>query len=205
MSEQHYPDDTVHEAGTITKAKNGANGSGKRPRNDPLPGLNVRELVEERNWSALAGLGLITLGALYVVADVLNLNFVLWAWMLMGAGGWLMVDAWQKYQSAGKEWVGSTRNRLLFGGLIALVGLFGTLRIDWWALLLMGAGGWLAWDTWKQVQAAGRTWTRRQRNRMLVAGVVGLIGFLALFPSWSTWPLLLIIIGAVMLYRHGRG
>ncbi len=205
MSEQSNDPGTARDtAPVITPDKRKTNGSRNHKTADPLPGVSVRELLDERDWPALAGLALVTLGLLVLVADVFNLRLVLWAWMLLGAGGWLVFDAWQKYQAAGRQWVGSTRNRLLFGGLIALVGLFGTLHVDWWAMLLLGAGAWLAYDTRKQANAR-RGWTHHLRNRMFVASVVALIGFLALFPSWSAWPLLLIVAGAVMLYRHGRG
>jgi hypothetical protein len=40
---------------------------------------------------------------------------------------------------------------------------------------------------------------------MVVAGGVALLGLFILLPSWSAWPLLVIVVGGVMLYRHIGG
>jgi hypothetical protein len=186
------------------KPKRKSNGTKRKNTGDPLPGLDIRELIDERNWTALAGLGLIGLGLLYIVLDVLNIHFVLWAWLLLAAGGWLTFDAWQKYNASGRLWTGTTRNRMMVGVLIMLIGLFNALRIDWGGLLLLGAGGWLGYDTWQKYDAVGRVWTQRTRNRMFVAGALILFGLISFIPSWSTWPLLIIAIGVAMLYRRNR-
>jgi hypothetical protein len=199
MSEQ------LKDSGPIYEMKKKPDGHKKRKSSDPLPGVNIRELVEERNWTALAGLALIGLGLVYIVMDVLNISFALWAWMLLAAGAWLTFDAWQKYDAAGRQWVGNTRNRMMAGAVIALIGLMGAMHINWWGVLLLGTGGWLGYDTWQKVESAGRVWTQRTRNRMFAAGALALIGFFSLIPSWSIWPLLIIVIGAVMLYRHIGG
>jgi hypothetical protein len=184
------------------KPKRKINGTRRKNTGDPLPGLDIRELLEERNWTALAGLGLIGLGVLYIVLDVLNIHFVLWAWLLLAAGGWLTFDAWQKYNATGRQWTGITRNRMMIGVLVMLIGLFNALQIDWGGLLLLGAGGWLGYDTWQKYDAVGRVWTQKTRNRMFVAGALILFGLISFIPSWSTWPLLVIVIGIAMLYRH---
>jgi hypothetical protein len=184
------------------KPKRKTNGTKRKHSADPLPGLNIHELVEERNWTALAGLGLIGLGLLYIVLDVLNIHFVLWAWLLLAAGGWLTFDAWQKYNDSGRLWTSTTRNRMMVGVLVALIGLLNALQIDWSGLLLLGAGGWLGYDTWQKYDSVGRVWTQSTRNRMFVAGALILFGLISFIPSWSTWPVLIIVIGVVMLYRH---
>jgi hypothetical protein len=186
------------------KPKRKSNGTKRKNSSDPLPGLNINELIEERNWTALVGLGLIGVGLVYVVFHVLNISFALWAWLMVAGGAWLTYDAWQDYDAAGRIWAGKTRNRMIAGVLIVLVGLFNALRIPWGGLLLLGAGGWLAYDTWQKYDAVGRTWTQQTRNRMFVAGALILFGLLSFIPSWSTWPLLIIVIGVVMLYRHSR-
>jgi hypothetical protein len=125
------------------KTRRKSNGAKRKHTGDPLPGLNVHELIEERNWMALAGLGLIGVGLLYVVFHVLNITFALWAWIMVAGGAWMFLDAWQDYDAAGRIWTGKTRNRAMFGLFIGLIGLFNALRIDWGGLLLLGAGGWL--------------------------------------------------------------
>jgi hypothetical protein len=209
MSEKSKDSGATFEAKPIPGGKSRPDGAGpgqkRKNTDDPLPGINIRELIEERNWTALAGLGLIGLGLLYVAADVLNISFALGAWMLLAAGGWLMFDAWQKYDAAGRLWVGNTRNRMFGGAVIALVGLLGAMHINWWGLMLLGTGGWLGYDTWKKYDAAGRVWTAHTRNRMFAAVAVAVIGFLGLIPLWSAWPLLVIVIGVAMLYRHIGG
>jgi hypothetical protein len=172
---------------------------------DPLPGVSLRELLAERNWTALAGLGLIALGVLWIVANFLNIHFALWAWVMMALGGGLMFDAWQTYSAAGRVWIENTRNRMLGGGVIALVGLMGALNLSWWAVMLLVIAGWLAHKTWKEYTASGRTWTARVSNRFFAAGLLGLIGLSGLTSVWSVWPLLLVVIGGVMLYRHLGG
>jgi hypothetical protein len=187
---------------TDPKPKRTPNGAKRKNSGDPLPGLNIRDLIEERNWMALVGLGLIGVGLLYVVFHVLNITFALWAWLMVAGGAWMFLDAWQDYDAAGRIWTGKARNRAMFGLLIGLIGLFNALRIDWGGLLLLGAGGWLGYDTWKKYDAVGRIWTPQTRNRMFIAGALALLGLLSFIPSWSTWPLLIIVIGVVMLYRH---
>jgi hypothetical protein len=186
------------------KTRRKSNGAKRKHTGDPLPGLNVHELIEERNWMALAGLGLIGVGLLYVVFHVLNITFALWAWIMVAGGAWMFLDAWQDYDAAGRIWTGKTRNRAMFGLFIGLIGLFNALRIDWGGLLLLGAGGWLGYDTWKRYDAVGRIWTQQTRNRMFIAGALAVLGLLSFIPSWSTWPVLIIVIGVAMLYRHNR-
>lgn len=186
------------------KTRRKSNGAKRKNTGDPLPGLNIQELIEERNWMALAGLGLIGVGLLYVVFHVLNITFALWAWIMVIGGAWFVYDAWKDYEAAGRIWAGKTRNRMMFGMLVMLIGLFNALRIDWGGLLLLGAGGWLGYDTWKRYDAVGRIWTQQMRNRMFIAGALAVLGLLSFIPSWSTWPVLIILIGVAMLYRHNR-
>jgi hypothetical protein len=186
------------------KPKRKNNGSKRKNSADPLPGLSIHELIEERNWMALAGLGLIGVGLVYLVSHVLNISFALWAWLMFAGGVWFVYDAWQDYEAAGRIWTGKTRNRMIFGLVVGLVGLFNALRIDWGGVLLLGAGGWLGYETWKRYDAVGRVWTQQTRNRMFVAGALILFGLLSFIPSWSTWPVLIIVIGVAMLYRHNR-
>jgi hypothetical protein len=184
------------------KPKRKSNGSKHKNNGDPLPGLNINELIEERNWTALVGLGLIGVGLVYVVFHVLNISFALWAWLMLAGGAWLAYDAWKDFDASGRVWAGKARNRMIAGVLIALVGLLNALRIDWGGLLLLGAGGWLGYDTWQKYDAVGRIWTQQTRNRMFIAGALIVLGLFSFIPSWSTWPLLIIVIGVVMLYRH---
>jgi hypothetical protein len=90
----------------------------------------------------------------------------------------------------------------MVGGLAALVGLLGLLDVNWAALLLMGAGGWLGYDTWQKYEANGRAWTDRTRNRMFVAVALGVLGLFSFLHLGSSWPVVLIIIGAAMVYRR---
>ncbi len=207
MSDHTVYDEDQYEAEPERKSKPKSKTNGTKRKNtaDPLPGLDLRELIEEHNWTALAGLSLIGVGLVYIVFHVLNISFALWAWMMLAAGAWLTYDAWQKYNASGQTWTGNTRNRMMAGVLIALLGLLGTLHINWWSVMLLGTGGWLAYDTWKKVDTAGRVWTQHARNRMFWAGAMIVIGLLGFIPSWSTWPLLIIVIGVVMLYRHTSG
>jgi hypothetical protein len=186
--------------GRKSKRQNGA-GPG-RGDDRPLPGISIRELVEERNWTALAGLGLMALGVLYLLQDLFGFNLNLWSLLLLGIGGVMLYDAWDRFDQAGQRWTEDIRNRVLAGGLIALVGLMSLYEFNLWALFPLVIGLWLAHDTWQRYQAQGRTWTPPIRNRMLVAGFLVVIGGFSFFSLGSTWPLLLIGIGAVMLYRH---
>jgi len=173
----------------------------KKPER-PIPGINVRELYEERNWTALAGLGLIAVGLLFVVQDVLGIHFDLWALALIGIGGWLMVDGWQDYTERGKKWTDRSRARMTGGVVIALIGLLAAFDLNGWGLLLMGIGGALALEAWRKYEANSRVWTDSTRKRMIAGVFLAVLGFFALFNMWSTWPLILIAIGVVMLYGH---
>jgi len=169
-----------------------------------MPGINLRELYEERNWTALAGLGLIAFGVLYLFQNLLDLHLNLGSLALVGIGGWLAVDAWQRYVRAGNVWVENTRTRLLVGGLATLVGLLGMMNVNWAAVLMLGAGGWLGYDTWQKYEANGRAWTDRTRNRMFVAAALAVLGLFSILHLGSSWPIVLIILGAAMVYRRIR-
>jgi hypothetical protein len=210
MSERYDDSGTVtDEAEPISSEKpkrhNGTDPHKKKkhtPDSGAVPGINFRELYEERNWTALAGLGLIAVGVLYLFQGLLSIHLNLWSLALLGVGGWLVVDAWQRYTAAGQVWVENTRTRLMVGGLAALVGLLGMLDVNWAALFLMGAGGWLGYDTWQKYEANGRAWTDRTRNRMFVAAALGVLGLYSFLHLGSSWPVVLIIIGAAMVYRR---
>lgn len=168
--------------------------------NKSLPGINVRELIAERNWTALAGLGLIIVGILYVFGDFLGMDLNLWNVILIGIGGALMVDAWSKYQDHGRTWTQQSRSRMTGGVVIALVGLLSIFNLSGWGWFLVILGGWLIYDAWQKYEQNGRVWVDLARNRM-IGGVVilalGLFGFIHLL---STWPLVLIILGGAMLF-----
>lgn len=184
-----------------------SNGPKKKKRADdarPLPGIDVRQLIEERNWAALAGLALIGVAFLTLFQRALDVDFNLWSLLLLGVGGWLAFEAYQTYTQQGQTWVGNTRNRMLAGAVIALVGLLGMFHVNWWGLLLIGVGGWLAFDTYQQAESAGGLWTDHLRNRMIAAAVVGGLGLFGFLNLGSAWPVILIVIGAAMLYRHFR-
>jgi hypothetical protein len=189
------------EAEPVPADKLKRNGSRPASKSD-LPGINIRELYEERNWTALAGLALVGVGVLFLLQDMLGISLNLWSLAMLGIGGWLMVDAWQKYDAAGRAWVGNTRNRMLGGGLIAMVGLVSIMNLSWWGLMLLGVGGWLAYDTWQRYEANGRVWTEYTRNRMAAAGIIGFVGLFGFFHLGSAWSLILIAVGVTMLYRH---
>jgi hypothetical protein len=186
------------------RPRNGA-GARKTKRADPLPGISVRELVAERNWTALGGLGLIVLGVLTLFGDMFGLHISLWAVLLLGVGTWLMFDGWQQYQAAGQVWVGKSQNRVIGGGVVALVGLLDLLRLNWWGMLLIGVGVWLAYTTWQGVEADGGAWTDRARHRLWAAALIGIIGLFSFFNLGSAWPWLLILGGGFMLYRRFGG
>lgn len=196
MSDDYHT--ATREADSKTERRNGTHKS----KRQPIPGVNLRELYEERNWSALAGLGLMGLGVLYLVEGVMGISFNLWSILLVGVGGWLLIDTWQRYESAGRVWAGNDRNRMLIGGSLALIGLVSIFNLNWWGLFLLGMGGWLGYDTWQKHEALGKVWTEHNRNRMGVAVVIGVIGLFGLFNMGSTWAIILIAIGGFMLYRH---
>ncbi|HVO70093.1 MAG TPA: hypothetical protein VMT24_08610 [Aggregatilineaceae bacterium] len=211
MSERYDDSGTVaDEAEPITSEKpkrtNGTDSHQTKKHSDPgvLPGISFRELYEERNWTALVGLGLIAIGVLYLFQGWLSIHLNLWSLALLGVGGWLVVDAWKRYTTAGQVWVENTRTRLMVGGVAALLGLMGLLDVNWASLLLMGAGGWLGFDTWQKYEANGRVWTDRTRNRMFVAAALGVLGLFSVLHLGSSWPVVLIIIGAAMVYRRVR-
>jgi hypothetical protein len=176
----------------------------KRNGGDPVPGVNLRELYAERNWTALTGLGLVGLGILLVLQDILNLNLSLWSLALGGVGVWLMADAWKKYQAANRTWTDNAQPRMLIGAGAVLVALLNIIHLPWTSLFLIGIGGWLAYDTWQRHQALGQVWTPQNRNRMFVAAAMGLIGLFGFLHLGGAWPLLMIV-GVVMILRHNRG
>lgn len=170
----------------------------------PVPSLSVPELLEDRNWTALAGLALVGVGMLILLEDALTVHLSLWALLLLGLGGWLAWDGWQRYQRTG-AWDSIARNRAFFGGVIALVGLIGLLDLNWWGLLLMVLGARLGQQTWQRYQRQGRVWTAGLRRRALLAMVIGAIGLFSFLHLGSAGPLLLVILGAgLILERAGR-
>lgn len=170
----------------------------------PVPPVDLRALYEERNWPALAGLALIAVAVLYVLQGAFDLSLNLWSLLLLGIGAWLVGDAWNTYERAERRWVENSRNRMLAGGLVLLVGMVGIVAIDWWSVLLLGIGGWLGYDAWQRYERAGRVWTRTARHRRLAAVVLGVIGLTSLFNLGSAWPLILILIGGAMLFGRRR-
>jgi hypothetical protein len=165
----------------------------------PSP-LDVRTMYQERNWPALAGLALVAFGIWYLVKDFFGLQFDLWNVLMLGVGGWLMIDGWKTYQLQDHRWTSRSRNRVLFGGLIILVAVLSALDISTWSLLLFGVAGWLGYDAWKKYEANGQIWTEQSRNRATGAVVIGVIAMLGLINVWSSWPLLLIAVGVAMLF-----
>jgi len=193
-----------HRHGRSNGAKRAKRKHGAAPDLRPVPPVSVRALVEERNWTALAGLALLGTGVLILLQDVLGLHLRLnlWALMLLGLGGWLIMDGWQRHERASHTWDDIARRRVQFGALIAAIGLLGILELNWWSLLLVVIGARLGIDTWRQVEAAGHVWTRRQRHKMLFAVVVGGLGLLTLMNLGSAGPLLLILIGGGLLIER---
>ncbi len=177
----------------------------QKPKRDtnsrPVPGLNVGDLIAERNWAALAGLGLIGVAVLHLLGRALDMNFNLWSLLLLGIGGWLAYDAYQTYERQNRTWAGNTRNRLLAGGLIGLIGLMGVFDINWWGLLLIAVGGWLGYDTYQKAESIGM-WTDHLRNRAFAAALIGGLGVLGFIGMGSVWAVILIGIGGYMLYKH---
>lgn len=187
--------------GKPTARRNGSrNGDNGSRSSTGIPGINPRELYEERNWPALAGLGLIGLGFLYLVQDVFDLHFNLWGIILLGIGGFLVADAWQKYDASGRTWTGIARNRLTGGAVIMAIGLLGTFQWDWWAVMLLGLAGWLGYDTWQKYEANGRVWTETMRNRATATAIIGILGLFGMLSSWSIWPLFIIAMGVALVF-----
>jgi hypothetical protein len=68
----------------------------------------------------------------------------------------LVFNGYQTYEQQGRTWDDITRNRMLAGSLVLLVGLMGMLAISWWSLLLIGVGvkmmlgGWTMPVAWSQ-------------------------------------------------------
>jgi len=164
-----------------------------------VPGFNLRELIAERNWTALAGLGLLAIGVLYVVDSWLGLDFQLWSLLLIVLGGWLALDGWRSYEAAGHTWESRARNRVFAGVMVAALGLFGLFELNTWSWLLIILAGWLAYDTWQRYEAAGRVITQTVRNRFIGAGIMAALGLLGSLNWWSAWPLLLIALGVALL------
>lgn len=167
-----------------------------------LPGINIHELIEERNWMALVGLALIGVGLLYFVQDLLGLHFTLWNLFLIGVGGWLLYDTWKKYNAAGLALTDTIRNRFLIGGALVSMGLLAALQISVWGVFMLVIAGWLAYDTWRDYKANGHTMTEQLRNRFIGAGIAALVGLFGLIHLGITWPLIFIVIGLVMLFRY---
>ena len=174
------------------------------PDERPVPPLSLRELLEERNWTALAGLALVGIGVLVLLQDALEAHLSLWALLLVGLGGWLAADGWNSYQRAG-AWDSRSRNRVWFGTLMALVGVIGLLDLNWWGLLLLVIGARYGQQTWRRYQRGGRVWTTGLRRRAFLAIVVSAIGLFSFLHLGSAGPLLLVILGAgLFLERVGR-
>lgn len=164
-----------------------------------VPGINLRELITERNWTALAGLGLLAIGVLYVVDSWLGLDFELWSLLLIVLGGWLLLDGWRDYEAAGRTWESRARNRVFAGVMVAALGLFGLFELNTWSWLLIILAGWLAYDTWQRYETTGRVVTQTVRNRFIGAGIMATLGLLGALNWWSAWPLLLIALGLALL------
>ena len=172
----------------------------KRKLNEQrVPGINVRELIEERNWPALAGLGLIAVAVLIVIDGWFGLDFELWNFLLLGLGGWLFFDGWRQYDAAGRVWIDQARNRATAGVVLVGLGVLWLIDLNMWAWLLMILAGWLAYDTWQRYEQNGRVVTPIIRNRWIAAGVLVGLGLLGSLNWWSMWPLLMIAIGVAML------
>ncbi len=180
-------------------------GTSGSKNNRPIPGINIPELIKERNWTALAGLGLILVGFLYLFGDLLDLDFNLWSIALLGVGGWLAYDGWTQYNAADRRWTDQSRNRLVGGVVIALVGLLSIFNLSGWAWLLLLLSGALLYDATQRYERAGRRWTDKARSRLMGAGVLGLLALASLINLWAAWPLILIGIGVAMLLKRSRG
>ena len=64
-----------------------------------------------------------------------------WGWLLIILAGWLAYDTWQRYIAAGRMMTPTVRNRFLGAGIMAALGLLGSL--NWWSawpLLLIALG-----------------------------------------------------------------
>ncbi len=178
----------------------------KRKRSS-VPAPNVPELIAERNWTALAGLALIALGALYALQHLFGLRLELWALLLVGIGGWLLYTAWQPNDLSAQDTSHSVhtplRTRAIVGAVLLSVGVMSIFSFNWWGLMVLGAGGWLAYDTRKRVDELGGVWTRDLRNRMFVAALLGYFGLSAFVPLGGLWWVVLLV-GGVVLYRRAR-
>jgi len=164
-----------------------------------VPGINLRELIEDRNWTALAGLGLMAVGVLYAIDRWLGLDFNLWTVLLIVLGGWLFLDGWREYEDAGRVWVERARNRATAGGAITALGVLGLFELNTWAWLLLILAGWLVYDTWRRYEANNRVLTQTARNRLIAAAAIAALGLLGSLNWWSMWPLLLIALGVALL------
>ena len=168
----------------------------------PVPAIDLRALIQERNWAALAGLGMIAMALLILAQRALGVHLNIWSFLLLGAGGWIVYDTIQIYEQQQRTWSDHIRNRFLVGGVILLVGLMGLLSINWWGLMLLVIGGWLGIDTYQKVESQGGVWTQTLRNRMLAAAIIGVLGAMGFFNMGSAWSVILIVIGGAMLCRH---
>lgn len=164
-----------------------------------VPGINLRELIADRNWTALAGLGLIAVAGLYAIDRWLGLDFQVWTLLLVVLGAWLFLDGWRSYEDAGRVWEDRARSRVIAGGLILALGVFGLFELNMWAWVLLILAGWLAYDTWQRYEANGRVMTQLVRSRWIAAALLAGLGLLGSLNWWTAWPLILIVIGIAML------
>ncbi|HML23625.1 MAG TPA: hypothetical protein PKD09_18360 [Aggregatilinea sp.] len=171
----------------------------------PIPGINIPELIEDRNWTALGGLSLILVGILYLFGDIFDLDFNLWSLALLGIGGWLAYDGWTDYNRMSRHWTDRSRNRVVGGLAIVLVGALSIFNLSGWAWLLMLGAAVLLYDAYQRYQRAGRVWTDKARSRMIFGGVLALLALSSLINLWAAWPLILIGIGVAMLLKRSHG
>ncbi|NDJ78629.1 MAG: hypothetical protein GYB65_20460 [Chloroflexi bacterium] len=192
----------VNEAEPIPAEKvRRSNGSRPRTANrDPIPGINLRELYEERNWTALAGLGLVGLGLLFLVEQVLDIDINLWGAILVLIGGGLLYTAWEEYNANHQTWTDRARKRLTGGAVIGAIGILATFDINWWGAILLAVGGWLAYTAYQRYEANNNEWTDRERNRLVFGAILGVVGVLVLVGMGWLWPLVIIVTGAALLF-----
>jgi hypothetical protein len=86
------------------------------------------------------------------------------------------------------------------GAVIALVGLLTVLDLGGWGWPLVAIGGWLIYDARKKYEQNGRVWIEPARSRMIFGVVIVVIGLFGFIHLLSTWPLVLIVLGAAMLF-----
>lgn len=115
----------------------------------------------------------------------------------------------------------STSGPMVGGMVLIVLGAFILLQnmgflwfSNWWALFILAPGLLILYRAWQAYQASGEQFSRHVRTQLLGGIIVTALGVTFLFDinlhrlglhiNWGQyWPVLLILLGAVLLFRRG--